>query len=204
MADQLDTNSGDEATGEAVAIVERLARLMRSAEHEVGLNPAQWEALRYLARCNRFSNAPSALAEYLAATKGTISQTVNALQRKGLVEKAKRPNERRSVALSLTEAGWKILDEDPWIRLAQHEASLDKQTRDHMRIGLRVLLRTILSHNHIGTFGLCVTCRHFRSGETGEGGGADYRCQLLDCDLSQDDAQRICVHHETPQAAGAS
>ena len=62
--------------------LERLARIMRAREHEGGLNPAQWEALRYLSRANRFSDSPGALTRYLGATKGTISQTLMALERK--------------------------------------------------------------------------------------------------------------------------
>ena len=44
--------------------LERLARLMRQRGHGHGLNPAQWEALRYLQRANRLSNTPGALARY--------------------------------------------------------------------------------------------------------------------------------------------
>ena len=95
----------------------RLARLMRSAEHEIGLNPAQWEALRFLARCNEASNSPIALTRYLGATKGTISQTVIALVNKGLVKKTNRIGERRSVVLTLTKEGRELLKEDPWNRV---------------------------------------------------------------------------------------
>jgi DNA-binding MarR family transcriptional regulator len=88
--------------------------LIRADEHTGDLNPAQWGALRYLSRCNRFSNAPAALTRYLGATKGTVSQTLIALERKGLIEKSVRPGEARSVILSLTEEGEKRLLADPW------------------------------------------------------------------------------------------
>ncbi|HFC04894.1 MAG TPA: MarR family transcriptional regulator [Rhizobiales bacterium] len=102
---------------DVVCDMARLARLMRSAEHELGLNPAQWEALRFLARCNADSNSPIALTRYLGATKGTISQTVIALVNKGLVSKSSRPGERRSVILTLTARGQKMLKQDPWKRV---------------------------------------------------------------------------------------
>jgi DNA-binding MarR family transcriptional regulator len=70
-------------------------RLMRAGEHEGGLNPAQWEALRYLSRANRFSNSPIALTRFLGSTKGTISQTIEALERKGFITKGPRENEGR-------------------------------------------------------------------------------------------------------------
>ena len=89
----------------AALMLERLARLMRASEHDGDLNPAQWEALRYLARANRFSNSPAALTRYLGATKGTISQTLMALDRKGYIAKAERPGEKRSITLTLTVTG---------------------------------------------------------------------------------------------------
>jgi DNA-binding MarR family transcriptional regulator len=97
-----------------VQSLERLTRLIRADEHTGDLNPAQWSALRYLSRCNRFSNAPAALTRYLGATKGTVSQTLIALQRKGLIEKSARPGEARSVVLSITEEGERRLQADPW------------------------------------------------------------------------------------------
>ena len=102
---------------DVVADLARLARLVRSAEHEIGLNPAQWEALRFLSRCNANSNSPIALTRYLGATKGTISQTIIALVNKGLVNKTNREGERRSVALTLTDEGREFLKEDPWKRV---------------------------------------------------------------------------------------
>ncbi len=92
-------------TAEILAPLERLARLMRAGEHEGGLNPAQWEALRYLSRANRFSNSPIALTRFLGSTKGTISQTIKALERKGFIAKSPRENEGRSICLALTDKG---------------------------------------------------------------------------------------------------
>ena len=62
--------------------LERLSRLIRQQGFHEGLNPAQWEALRYVSRANRFSNSPGALAQYLGSTKGTVSQTILSLEKK--------------------------------------------------------------------------------------------------------------------------
>jgi predicted transcriptional regulator len=64
---------------EAAHLIDRLERLTRAGEG-LGLNPAQWEALRFLARANRFSRSPAAVADYLASTRGTVSQTLIALE----------------------------------------------------------------------------------------------------------------------------
>lgn len=125
---------------EVMSDLARLARLMRSAEHEIGLNPAQWEALRYLSRCNDVSNSPIALTRYLGATKGTISQTVIALVKKGLVEKSNREGERRSVVLTLTDAGRDFLKEDPWLRVENAFAEMGAKNQSHTAKTLAGLL----------------------------------------------------------------
>lgn len=86
-------------------LIERPGRLADTLQRSGGLVPAQWEALRYLSRANRYSRHPGALAAFLGATKGTVSQTVIALERKGLVVRSDDPRDRRSVQIDLTEAG---------------------------------------------------------------------------------------------------
>ena len=59
-------------TPEAIAnAVNRLCRIAHSLQFAHGLNPAQWDALRYIARANKYSTTPGNLAEYLGTTKGT-------------------------------------------------------------------------------------------------------------------------------------
>jgi DNA-binding MarR family transcriptional regulator len=179
-------------SGEMIALpVERLSRLMRAAEHDEGLNPAQWEALRYLARANRFSNSPGALTRYLGATKGTISQTVIALERKGFIVKTAREGEKRSVELRLTAKGEEVLGKDPWAKLAAAAQELGGKTKRRLAKGLRELLDGELKRGAHLSFGLCATCRYFREKGSGDG----HHCMLLEAPLSKDDARRICVEH---------
>lgn len=183
----------DGISGEKIALpFERLSRLMRAAEHDGGLNPAQWEALRYLARANRFSNSPGALTRYLGATKGTISQTVIALERKGYIVKSARSGEKRSVELKLTANGEDVLKKDPWATLAAAAEELGGKTKRRLAKGLRELLDGELKRGKHPSFGQCASCRYFR--EKGEGNG--HYCMLLETSLTVDDSRRICVEHE--------
>ncbi|MDJ1159531.1 MarR family winged helix-turn-helix transcriptional regulator [Chelatococcus sp. SYSU_G07232] len=176
--------------------VERLARLVRAREHESALNPAQWEALRYLARCNRFSNTPGALTRYLAATKGTVSQTLIALERKGLVRKEPDPASGRSVRLFLTETGERLLADDPLGLLAEAAATLAGPMLAGTATGLGMLLAATIARNGGRPFGVCRTCRFFRP-EAPE--GAPHFCGLLLVPLSERDSLSICQEHEPPQ-----
>ena len=62
---------------EAAHLIDRLERLARLGDAPGGINPAQWKALRYLARANRFSRTPAALADYLASTRGPDRESSN-------------------------------------------------------------------------------------------------------------------------------
>ena len=191
-------SSDDEDGGDGRMIawpLERLVRVMRAREHEDGLNPAQREALRYLARANRFSNTPGALTRYLGATKGTISQTVMALERKGLIAKAAR-DARKAVRLTLTDKGREMLSRDPWIELAGAVEALGGKTRRRMQRGVEDLLEREVKRGGLDSFGICASCRFFREkGRDGEAGGP-HLCMLFEEPLSSEDAGRICKEHQ--------
>src|ERR1700758_2632729 len=90
-------------------LVERLGNLMRTelrkSGSDEGLQPVHVQALIYLSRANRYSNTPQALAEYLGLTKGTVSQTLLVLDRRGLIERYQDDVDRRVVRLRLSAAG---------------------------------------------------------------------------------------------------
>ena len=176
--------------------LERLTRLMRAGEHEGGLNPAQWEALRYLSRANRFSNSPIALTRFLGSTKGTISQTIKALERKGFIVKTPRQDEGRSICLSLTPKGADALKNDPLAEFSKSLDDLSGKSRRRLAKGLADLLETDLRRREQPSFGICSSCRHFREKGSGDD-GLPHSCMLFDVGLSQADSQFICVEHVT-------
>lgn len=181
---------------EIVYSLERLSRLMRAGEFADGLNPAQWEALRFLARANRFSNSPGALTRYLGATKGTISQTVKALERKQLIAKAERPGEKRSIVLELTEAGRAMMAKDPWGALAVACEELGGKTRRRMDKGLGDLLAGEITRREAPSFGECRSCRFWREGGRGDDPAGPHLCMLYDLPISAAETAQICIAHE--------
>ncbi len=187
----------ERAPGQIAELVDRLARLVRAEGHDGALNPAQWDALRYLSRCNRFSNTAGALTRYLGATKGTISQTLNALERKGLVTREPDRNSGRVVRLSITRSGRSVLASDPLLLLAKAANTLPPDTAQRTADGLMATLSALQTANHQQPFGVCCTCRHFRKDAPA---GAPHFCALLDERLSEQDSTRICAEHQ-PLAA---
>jgi DNA-binding MarR family transcriptional regulator len=174
---------------EIIVSLERVSRLMRQAQYADGLNPAQWEALRYLARCNRLSNSPLALAHYLGATKGTVSQTVTALSRKGLIERTARVGNARSLELRLTPLGVDRLKSDPWLGLKETIDALPGKVRRRMTQGLDALRDDEIRRRRAPAFGVCHRCHFHRAGDAQRSA----RCMLIDAPLSTEEADQLCV-----------
>ncbi len=183
---------------DAAHLIDRLDRLARSGEAVGDLNPAQWEALRFIARANRFSRTPAALAEYLGSTRGTVSQTLIALEQKGQITRQPSARDRRSVTLALTTLGERSLKDDPILALAADLAAADPEKLAVVVETLRAVLRAMIARNGGRAFGACYSCRHFRKG----GGSArqPHHCALLDEPLSEADSQAICVEQEPASA----
>lgn len=169
----------------------RLSRLLRARDHSKGLNPAQWEALRYLAIANRFSNTPGAMARYLGATKGTTSQTVLSLEKKGLIAKQAKSGDQRQTALALTEVGSAILKEDALASFARNIEGLKPKMRRRFARAVSDLLISEIGRLEEPSFGVCNSCRYFRE----VGNGEASHCMKFSTSLSAADEMLICVEH---------
>ncbi len=172
--------------------VERLARLIRQQGFHEGLNPAQWEALRYVSRANRFSNSPGALAQYLGSTKGTVSQTILSLEKKGLIGKVVSPADARVVLLALTPKGQELLARDPLLSLATEIGALSGKTARRFARGVDQILRGQISRQKQIDFGGCKSCRHWRD-RSGE--DALSRCMYFNVQMSKEDLGKLCQQH---------
>lgn len=180
-------------------LINRLGRGIHSLQFAEGLHPAQWEALRYLARANRYSRTPTALAAYLRTTKGTASQTLKSLDVKGFVRRASMPGDRRAVRLDLTPAGEALLARDPLRRLETAAAGLGADLDEANRILAR-LAAGLEATTGQAEFGLCGDCTHFCKNAAAETRGGPNRCGLTGEGLSAVEATQVCVDF-APRAA---
>ncbi|MCA0273441.1 MAG: MarR family transcriptional regulator [Proteobacteria bacterium] len=168
---------------EIAELMDRIARLHGARRRSAALPEAQVAALDYLARANRFSRTPSAVADYLAATRGTVSQTLIALARKGLVTDDPAPDDRRSRIYSLTAEGR--------TEIGGTGTGPDwGGAKTELLSGLRAALAVMIRDAGGRSFGLCRTCRHHRPGEDGA------LCALLGVALVAAEADQICAEHQ--------
>ncbi|MBI3714724.1 MAG: winged helix-turn-helix transcriptional regulator [Betaproteobacteria bacterium] len=177
-------------------LVERLGNLMRSESRRVGadeqLQPVHVSALVYLANANRYSNTPQALGEYLGLTKGTISQSLLLLDRRGLIERYQDDLDRRVVRLRISGTGEQFLnDVQPQLAWQQATRNISPNRIRNAVSALRETLTTFQSDNEGRPFGDCSGCRHFERMSA-----RAYRCGLMGDRLSGPDTRKICWLYE--------
>jgi len=181
-------------------LLERLANLLRGELRQAGarfnLQPVHLEVLHYLSRCNRYSDTPAGVAEFLGLTKGTVSQSLLVLENKGFLVRRLDEDDQRKQHLLLTRRGSSLLQGVlPPTPLLDAALNLPADQAHALMPALRALLRGMQQYNERRIFGTCRGCRHLT--QTGEG----LRCGLTQDPLSAGDTQLICREYSS-RAAG--
>ena len=185
-------------TPEAIAnAVNRLCRISHSLQFAHGLNPAQWDALRYIARANKYSTTPGNLAEYLGTTKGTVSQTLISLETKGLVKRIRCEADRRKVRLGLTAEGEAMLRIDPIRQIELASAGLPESDRQTVHAVLGAIVDHLCLRKDGPHFGVCGECSHLDRGCGAEACSGACRCGLTGEALRTDELAQICVNFDS-------
>ena len=184
------------STSELYNYVERLNNLLRIDSRRkgaiFGLQPIQLEAMHYISICNKYSNTPVAVTEYLGQTKGTVSQTLKVLEKKGYLTKHSDESDKRISHLILTKAGVKVLAESiptPLFTNACKKLSEKEQVR--ISSALNTLLLNMLKANEMKPFGVCSSCRYNSVSDENQ-----YFCNLLKEPLSHGDVELICREYK--------
>ena len=164
----------------------------RGAAHELGLQPVQLDVLEYLGRCNRYSDTPAAVTEFLGLTKGTVSQSIQRLEEKGFLNRKPDAEDGRVSHLKLTALGRRTANSS-W-RHALAEA-VDGVGHADLESQLEAILREIQRKNEHRSFGPCRSCRFFERRSAGT-----FRCGLTQERLSARDSELVCREHEHADA----
>jgi len=163
-----------------------------------GLNPTQGQVLVVLRAAGGQGLRVSELAERLAVATATVSDSVAALARKGLVTKQRDPADARAVAVFLTitgqaeaeeAAGWPdVLLEAVGTLKADEQAAL-----------YRALLKTVRAlqvRGRIPVSQMCVSCRYFRPyAHAGE--PRPHHCALVDAPFGDAQIRLDCPEHSS-------
>lgn len=181
-------------------LVERLGNLIRAEMRRVigqeGLQPVHLEAMLFLNQANRFSNTPQSLAEFLGITKGTVSQSLLLLDRRGLIERYQDEVDRRVVRLRLSQQGEEMLEEMQPASMWQ--SATRNISANRIRNGVSALRETLYmlqNHNGARTFGICNTCIYCQRKSQ-----RTHHCALFAERLSGPETRLVCREH-VPKSA---
>lgn len=175
--------------------IECMAALIRTEERrkctELGLQPVHFQLLNYLSRCNKYSDTPAATANFLGMTRGTVSQSIIILEKKGYIQKVQDRTDKRVIHLSLLPKGREILAQARPSELFDKAVAIFNNDMPSMT-GDKIFahaLTALQKANQSHTFGMCKTCKHFSSRESG------FFCQLTQETLTEEDSEKICQEH---------
>ncbi len=177
-------------------LVVQLGRIAHGSGYTEGLTPAQWSALRYLSRANRFSRTVSAFAEFHATTRGTASQTVKGLVARGYLRRTRSRHDGRSASLEVTDNGRTILARDPCEDLVRAAGALPAGARSHLATGLERLLGHLVQGHRKRPFGVCTSCAHLETERCWREGKPGFECAFFGELLEETELSQICINFQ--------
>ncbi|MBH1937067.1 MarR family transcriptional regulator [Streptomyces sp. AV19] len=132
-------------------VISRIQRLSRLLDKELKAFFAQhdlevWEfdVLSTLRRCGPpYERTAGAITSAAMVTSGAITNRVDRMEAKGLVERVRDTADRRTVRIRLTERGHALTDELIALHSANGErllSALDRAEADRLAVSLRALL----------------------------------------------------------------
>ena len=175
-------------------LIEYMAALIRSEERkrctELKLQLVHFQVLEYLSLCNKYSDTPAAITNYLGMTRGTVSQTLILLEKRELIEKKQDQSDKRVFHVQLLKKGFNILNKAKPTDLFKKAAKILKNSS--ISGGEEIFIEALIAlqkANNSHSFGICSSCKNFTRQSTG------FFCELTQEKLSKSDSEKICQEH---------
>lgn len=180
--------------------VGRLATVLRNgawaAARAEGLTPTQGQILVLLRGRGRARLRLAAVAGELGITPATASESVATLESKGLVVRAKAPDDGRAISIGLTAKGRRLAYRAMhWSDfMAEAFTSLSHEERGVMMHALAKAMDQLQAQERIPAVRACTSCIHFEPAARADGTGR-HRCAYGDF-LFDDTGLRLdCAAH---------
>ncbi|MGH1538987.1 MAG: MarR family winged helix-turn-helix transcriptional regulator [Arenicella sp.] len=161
---------------------------MRQAASLAGVQLVHFEILQYLSICNHYSNTAQAVSDYFGQTKGSISQSLKAMEKSGYIKRIPSPEDKRSMKIHLTEQGKACLQQ-----VTENSQLHHRDDTDTIQAIKTILLNWQTSSKASG-FGQCLSCSYHQSSGDGEV-DKEFTCGLTKAPLSRLDIRKICREH---------
>lgn len=189
------------ATSERILdAIARIAGVLRSGTWQFatseGLNPTQVDIIDMLA-ARKDAVRLSWIAEQLGVSTASASDSVSSLTAKGLVEKARAPDDGRAIALRLTSDGHALVKKIAGATGFASEAiaQLSPAAQEQTFTSLLNLIGKLQQAEHFPDIRACVTCAHFMP-DRHEDVLAPHHCALVDAPLRKEQLRLDCPEHQ--------
>jgi DNA-binding MarR family transcriptional regulator len=165
-----------------------------------GLTPTQGQVLALL-RANPRGMRLGVLAEQLGVTAATTSDSVTALQRKGLVAKEPTAGDGRGVSVVLTPIGSReAAAAAAWPDfLLEAVGELSTAEQATFLRALVAMIRTLQENGRIPVARMCVSCRFFRPFQH-DNPARPHHCAFVDAPFGDGELRLDCPDHQSALA----
>ena len=158
------------------------------------LSPTQMQSLLFLKYVRPGARTIGGLADRLGSTYATTSEVVDALERKGLVERTPLPQDHRVTTLRLTPKGQletelveNILDE-----IESAVNTLPEGEQRALLHALQSVVRHLHSRGYINIYDMCWSCQFFRKNAHPDDPRGPHHCSFMDAPLAEPDTYWDC------------
>lgn len=164
-----------------------------------GVNPTQLAILTLLEGRGSGMGVKD-VAAHLGVSQPTATDSILALEKKGLVVKRADAADKRAVSVALTEDGLAALAHEGGDLGEQAVGSLEDGEQEELLLALVKMIRHLQEQNAIPVQRMCVTCRFF-----GPFAHPDedrpHHCHLVNAAFGQRDLRVDCREHEQADPA---
>jgi DNA-binding MarR family transcriptional regulator len=185
---------------------ERIAQVLKTLVWEEtktsGLSPIQIQFLTLLLHDADNMVTIGFLASRFSLTPATVSDAISVLERKGLVVRERREEDRRTVYLSLTRRGKASAKKlSAWANLLEKKASeLSGEQKVALLHSLMSMIKGFQDEGAVSATQMCVTCRFFRRNAHGNV-SKPHHCTYIDRAFGDVELRIDCPEFEPLEAA---
>jgi DNA-binding MarR family transcriptional regulator len=164
-----------------------------------GLTPTQGQILTLLQSGDRQGMRLSEIAEGLAVTPATASDAVAVLVDKGLVQKAKSVQDKRAIAVTLTQQGsQQAAKVSCWSDfLSEAVEALSEEEQVVFLKGLTKIILKLQEQGRIPIAHMCVNCNFFKPNQY-PGSPKPHHCDFVDRAFGDRQLQIDCQDYGSP------
>ncbi|HEY4222985.1 MAG TPA: MarR family winged helix-turn-helix transcriptional regulator [Myxococcota bacterium] len=182
-------------------IADGLARLVDAgrvaAWHEAAAHSLSSTQAQVIAELSRSPLRLSDVATALGVSTATTSDAVRVLVQKGIVDKARDPNDGRAVRLELTAEGRRLAPyAEKWRNIfVEAVRDLAAPQRRELLESVVKIMEALQAKNVINVARTCVTCRHFHPSSTSSA-AAPHFCDAYDAEYGDAEIKTNCPAHQ--------